>query len=122
MAQIKRLETTPKLSRVVVHGETVYLSGLTAEDKSPPTCAQCRQIFARADALLASAGSDRSKLLLVQIYLRDCADFDEMNRAWLEWLDGIAPPARITVGARFALPEIAVEIQITAAARTDGTV
>lgn len=115
MEQITHIEPTPKLSRIVVHGGTAYLSGLTAEDKSGATYAQTRQILSRADTLLQGCGSNRHKLLLVQIYLRDCADFDEMNRAWLEWIEGAVPPARVTVGATFALPEIAVEIQIIAA-------
>ncbi|RDD95289.1 RidA family protein [Paracoccus pantotrophus] len=115
MADITRHQSNEKLSRVVVHGGTVYLSGLTADDKSTDTQSQTRQILAKADLLLASVGSDRSKLLLTQIYLRDTAEFDTMNRAWIDWLDGAAPPARITVGADFALPEIRVEILFTAA-------
>lgn len=115
MTAITRHQSNQKLSRVVVHGDTVYLSGLTAEDKTVDTEAQTRQILARADGLLASVGTDRSKLLLTQIYLRDTGDFDAMNRAWIDWLGEAAPPARITVGADFALAEIRVEILFTAA-------
>jgi enamine deaminase RidA (YjgF/YER057c/UK114 family) len=115
MAMIERYHTNEKLSRIVVHQGTVYLAGLTADDKSADTRSQTEQIFAKADALLASVGSDKAKLLLTQIYLRDAAEFDAMNVAWLAWMAGTVPGARVTVGASFALPEIAVEIQIIAA-------
>ena len=68
---ITRLHNAGKLSRVVIHQGTAYLSGLTAADKSTDTADQARQIFARADELLAEAGTDRSRLLFAQIWLRD---------------------------------------------------
>ncbi|MCA0205269.1 RidA family protein [Pararhodobacter sp.] len=112
---ITRLHNTGKLSRVVLHQGTAYLSGLTAEDKSTDTADQARQIFARADALLAEAGTDRSRLLYAQIWLRDIGEFEAMNAAWLDWIGAAEPPARATVEAKFALPEIRIEIQFTAA-------
>lgn len=115
MADIKHYQSNEKLSRVVVHAGTAYLAGLTADDKSVDTYAQARQILGKADALLKSVGADRARLLLGQIWLKDTNDFDAMNRAWIEWLDGVPPPARVTVGASFALPEIRVEMQFTAA-------
>ncbi len=115
MADIQRYQSNEKLSRVVVHGDIAYLAGLTADDKSGDTYDQSRKILAKADALLKSVGTDKTRLLLGQIWLRDTEDFDAMNRAWIEWLDGAPPPARVTVGARFALPEILVEMQFTSA-------
>lgn len=115
MADIKHYQSNEKLSRVVVHGNTAYLAGLTADDKSVDAYAQSQQILGKADALLKSVGTDRTRLLLGQIWLRDTNDFDAMNRAWIEWLDGAPPPARVTVGASFALPEILVEMQFTSA-------
>ncbi|NUB45903.1 RidA family protein [Fertoebacter nigrum] len=115
MAAITRHQSNEKLSRIVVHGATAYLAGITADDKTQDTQGQTAQILLKADALLASVGSGRDKLLLAQIFLRDTGDFDTMNRAWISWLNGEAPPARVTVGADFALPEIRVEIQFTAA-------
>ena len=112
---ITRLHNAGKLSRVVIHQGTAYLSGLTAADKITDTADQARQIFARADELLAEAGTDRSRLLFAQIWLRDIGDFDAMNAAWMRWIGDVAPPARATVEARFALPEIRIEIQFTAA-------
>jgi len=115
MTKIERFDKNERLSRIVVHNGTVYLSGLTADDKKADTCGQTQRILAKADTLLESVGADRSKLLFAQIWLRDVEDFDAMNKAWVGWLDGAAPPARATVGASFALPEIRIEIQFTAA-------
>jgi enamine deaminase RidA (YjgF/YER057c/UK114 family) len=115
MAEITRYQSNEKLSRIVVHGETVYLAGLTADDKSLDTHGQTQQILRKADALLQSVGTDRTRMLLCQIWLRDTGDFDQMNKAWIDWLGGGLPPARVTIGASFALPEIRVEMQFTAA-------
>jgi enamine deaminase RidA (YjgF/YER057c/UK114 family) len=112
---ITRHESTGKLSRVVVHQGTAYLSGITAADRSVDTKGQTRQILERAGTLLAAAGTTKSRLLYVQIWLRDIGDFDAMNEAWLGWVDPDALPARATVEAKFALPDIRVEIQMVAA-------
>lgn len=115
-SEITRLHDTGKLSRVVIHQGTAYLSGITAPDRSTGTADQARQIFQRADELLADAGTDRTRLLFVQIWLRDIADFDAMNAVWLDWLGPDPRPARATVESKFALPDIRIEVQITAAA------
>jgi enamine deaminase RidA (YjgF/YER057c/UK114 family) len=115
MARIERHQKNERLSRIVVHNGTVYLSGLTADDKEADTAGQTQQILKKADTLLGSVGADRSQLLFAQIWLKDTGDFDAMNKSWVEWLDGAEPPARATVGASFALPDIRVEIQLTAA-------
>lgn len=112
---VRRLHANEKLSRIVVHNDTVYLSGITADDKRSDTYHQTVDILKKADSYLEGAGTDRTRLLLALVFLRDPDDFDAMNRAWTEWLDGSPPPARATVGATFALPEIRVEIQFTAA-------
>ena len=41
-------------------------------------------------------------------------DFKEMNSVWNTWLDPENKPARATVEAAMARPEILVEIQVTA--------
>ena len=115
MTKIERFDKNERISRIVVHNGVVYLSGLTADDKKTDTSDQTKEILEKADRLLASVGSDRSKLLVAHIWLKDVEDFDAMNKAWVTWLDGASPPARATVGATFALPGIRVEIQFTAA-------
>jgi enamine deaminase RidA (YjgF/YER057c/UK114 family) len=112
---ITRYDKNERLSRVVVHQGTAYLSGITADDKSLDTKEQTRQVLHKADEMLRKAGTDKSKLLFVQIWLKDTADFDAMKQAWSAWIDPENPPARATVGASFALHDIRVEIQFVAA-------
>lgn len=115
MNEIVRIDSNDRLSRVVIHNDIAYLSGLTADDGSADITEQTRQVLLKADRYLGLANSDKSKLLRAQIWLRDIADFDAMNVVWKEWLRGVAPPSRATVESRLALPDLLVEIQFTAA-------
>ncbi|MAU22944.1 MAG: hypothetical protein CMH13_20810 [Martelella sp.] len=110
---IQRFDKTARLSRVVVHGNTAYFSGLTADDRGKDTQGQTAEILAKADAYLKTLGVDRNAVLSATIWLRDIGDFDLMNAAWTAWID--APPARATVEAVLGLPNIRVEIQFTVA-------
>ncbi len=68
---IKRIDTNKLMSKAVVHGNTVYLSGLTASDRSLDVKGQCQQIVDAIDKYLAEAGTDKTKLLSAQIWLTD---------------------------------------------------
>lgn len=114
---IRRLGTGPRMSKVVLHAGLVYLAGQTSSGTPIPDIAgQTREVLGRIDELLAEAGSDKSRLLTVTIYLRDIADFAAMNVEWEAWLAGIPAPARATVEARLAGPDLLVEMSVIAAA------
>ena len=68
-----------------------------------------------AEALLARAGTDKSKLLMVQIFIKDLADFPALNAVWEAWLPAGHAPPRATVKADMAKPEWRVEMVVTAA-------
>ena len=74
-----------------------------------------RQVLAAIDALLSKAGSDKSRILMAQIFLTDLADFDGMNRVWDAWVVPGHTPCRATVQAALAKPDWKVEIVVTAA-------
>jgi len=112
---IRRLENGSRFCRVLTHNGTVYLAGLTADDLSGDVVQQTRETLAKIDHYLAMAGSDKSKLLTAQIWLRDIADFDRMNSVWDRWIDPAAMPVRATVEARLAGDAYRVEIMVTAA-------
>jgi enamine deaminase RidA (YjgF/YER057c/UK114 family) len=112
---IKRLETGPRMSQAVVHGNTVYLAGQVADDPKTPVAEQTRQILARIDRLLAAAGTDKSRLITANIWLADIATFSEMNSVWDKWVSPGNTPARATVQAALAAPDYKVEIMVTAA-------
>ena len=94
---IKRLYVGKTLSEAAVHNGTVYLAGQVAEDTNQNIEGQTREVLGHIDRLLAEAGSDKSCILMCQIYLADVKDFVAMNSVWNEWVaQGHAPP-RATV-------------------------
>jgi enamine deaminase RidA (YjgF/YER057c/UK114 family) len=107
---IERIEPGVRFSEVVVHGDLVFLAGHTATDETADVYEQTRDVLAQIDAHLAAAGTDKSRLLSVSIWLPDIDTFSEMNRAWDEWLDRGNMPVRATVEARLAKPGWKVEI------------
>ena len=101
---IERNHTTSRMSQCVVHGDTVYLAGQVADDGDASAGDQTRQVLEKIDGLLAEVGSDKSKLLSVQIWLTDIRDFAAMNEAWDAWVpEGQAPARRRTRARRPAL-------------------
>jgi enamine deaminase RidA (YjgF/YER057c/UK114 family) len=117
--KIERHETGPRLSRAVVHGETVYLAGIVSEQpKGKNTTEQTKEVLAQIDSLLAKAGTDKSHLLTATIWLPDMANFAEMNVVWEAWLPPGCAPARATVQAALASSDRKVEIMVVAAKRT----
>ncbi len=112
---IQRFENGARFCRVLSHNGTVYLAGMVADDTSGDVVQQTRDTLAKIEHYLTLAGSNKSKLLTTQIWLRDIADFDRMNGVWDEWIDRSAMPVRATVEARLAGDSYRVEIMVTAA-------
>jgi len=113
---IERHDVGPRMSQVVVHGDTVYLAGIVAGTTvGKSVTEQTTEILAKIDGYLAKAGTDKSKLLKVNIWLSDMSTFAEMNAVWDAWASQGNTPARATVGAQLAGPEYKVEIMVEAA-------
>jgi len=115
MTEIVRVESKKLLSKAVAHGATVYLSGLTAQDRCGGIEAQTVQILSAIDSLLAECGTNKSRLLSATIWLSDIRNRANMNDVWTAWVDPQNLPARACVEARLADPDCLVEIQVTAA-------
>jgi enamine deaminase RidA (YjgF/YER057c/UK114 family) len=113
---IERIEASKRLCEAVVHGETVYLCGQVADDLKGDIRQQTREVLANIDAMLARAGSEKSKLLAATVYLKSMDDYQAMNEVWDAWTAPGAAPARTCVGgvALFS-PEALVEITVSAA-------
>ena len=113
---IQRFDTGPRMSQVVVHGDTVYLAGVVAKTTAGESVTkQTQEVLSIIDGHLAKAGSDKSKLLTATIYLTDMKTFAEMNAVWDGWVSAGNTPARATVEAGLAAPQYSVEIMVTAA-------
>lgn len=116
MTDIVRLEAGPRMSQAVIHRGVVYLAGQVALDAPGAAVAQqTRNILRRIDALLAAAGSDKSRMLSARVWLADLRRFEEMNGVWVEWVAAGNTPTRVVVEAKLAAPQYTVEISIIAA-------
>jgi len=113
---IQRFDTGPRMSQVVIHGDTVYLAGVVASNAAGQSVTkQTQDVLAIIDGHLKKAGSDKSKLLTATIYLTDMKTFAEMNAVWDGWVSAGNTPARATVEAKLASPQYNVEIMVAAA-------
>ena len=111
---ITRIDSGPRMSEAVIHGGKVYLSGFVAES-GVTVAEQTADILAQIDETLAKAGSDKTKLLKVNIWLTDITTIGEMNSVWDKWAVAGSTPARATVEAKLALPEWKIEVMVEAA-------
>jgi len=114
MSAILRKGSNPVLSNSVEYHGFVYLAGITADDLSQDVSGQTQQILAKIDAALEEHGTDKTRLLQAQVWLKDIRDRDALNRLWVSWLPAGGAPVRACVEANMADPRHLVEIMITA--------
>ncbi|SDO55973.1 RidA family protein [Desulforhopalus singaporensis] len=112
---VNRMETAERMSKIVIHNETIYLCGQVADNTGESVGPQTENMLAKVDNLLEMAGSNRKNILSATIYLRDMKDFAEMNSVWDKWVPAGHAPARACVEARMARPDLLVEISVIAA-------
>lgn len=108
----------PVISYAAVHGDIVYLCGMTANPNEPlgDVKQQTRDVLAVVDRMLAAAGTSKSSLLTAQVWLTDMDDFAAHNDAWNEWVDQANPPVRACLQSpRLWHAGLKVEIMVTAA-------
>lgn len=114
---IERRHTGPRMSQVVIHNRTVYLSGQVATNAPGKSVReQTLDILSIIDGLLGEANSDKSLVLSATVWLTDMGTFGEMNQVWEGWIVPGKPPARATVESpHLAAPEYKIEIALIAA-------
>jgi len=116
MAEIKRIETSARLSRAVVYNGVAYLAGQTSVDRAPDIRVQTRDALSRIDARLAQLGTDKSRLLTALIMVKNMKDdFAGMNEIWDAWTAPGAAPTRASLEANLSGSDALVEIIVTAA-------
>jgi len=112
---VQRFHVGKRLSDMAIHNGVAYLAGQVPDDASQDMGGQTAQVLATIDRLLAEAGTDKTRILMAQIFIANMAEFAAMNQAWDAWVaDGHAPP-RATIESRLANPDFKVEIVVTAA-------
>jgi enamine deaminase RidA (YjgF/YER057c/UK114 family) len=113
MSKIIRTEPNKILSKAVEYHGFVYVQGCTAKDLTKDVKGQTAETLAQIDAILEAHGTDKTRLLQAQIWLKDIRDRDAMNEIWTAWLPADGAPARACVEANMADPRILVEIMVT---------
>lgn len=117
-ADIKRMNPTPNFNQIVIHNDTVYLSGQIATAAACPdrsAAGQTKFILNNIDSLLEQAGTNKSRVLTASIWVTDVADLGVVNETWAGWIDPENKPARACVQSGLITPDLLVEVQVTAA-------
>lgn len=115
MANIIKLDSNDTLSEIAIHNGVVYLAGQVPDNDDLDIVGQTREVLNNIDKALAKAGTDKSKLLTAQVFIKDLKDFEQFNSEYTAWMAGITPPTRATVQANLVNPNWLVEIVVTAA-------
>ena len=112
---VKRLHTTSRFCEVAISGNLVHLAGQLADDTTQDIRSQTEQTLANIDRFLADAGTNKSHILSVIIFLKDIEkDYATMNEVWDAWIDPKNPPARTCVESKLYSPNVLVEMTVTA--------
>lgn len=111
---IKRIEPGPHFAAAVAAAGQLHISGTVARTHNASIEVQTREVLERLDELMAAAGTDKSRLISVTVYLPHIRDYEAMNRVWDDWVDTAQKPARATVEARLAIESLRVEMSAIA--------
>lgn len=103
------------MSSAVVHNGILTTMGVI-DTTGKDLITQTKNILAHIDKLLEEGGTDKSKLLTANIWLKDIqSGFGPMNSVWVNWIDGDNKPVRACTQAELAISTLLIEIQVTAA-------
>lgn len=100
-------------------GSLVFTAGQVALDREGNLVgkgdvkAQTRQVLKNLQAVLEEGGATLADVMKTTVYLADISHFADMNGVYAEFF-GDQKPARTTVEARLARPELLVEIEAIA--------
>jgi len=112
---VERLHVSSRFCEVAISGNLVHLAGQLADDTSQDIRSQTQQTLANIDRFLADAGTDKTQILSVIIFLKDIEqDYAAMNEVWDAWVLQGHAPARTCVESKLYAPEVLVEMTVTA--------
>ena len=114
MSRIIRTEPNAVLAKAVEFHGFVYVQGCTAQTLSKDIRGQTEEVLNQIDTILETHGTDKTRLLQAQIWLKDISDREAMNTVWSAWLPEGGAPARACVQAHMADSRHLVEIMVTA--------
>ncbi len=92
---IKRYQVGSRMSQAVAAGGLLYVAGQVADARKASLEEQTHDVLGKIEVLLKEAGTDKSKLVAVNVFLPQIGDFDAMNAVYDRWIDPrIRPPGR----------------------------
>lgn len=112
---IERYDSGSRMSQAVACSGLVHVAGQVADNRKASVEQQTQEVLAKILALIERAGSSKSRIVAVNVFLPHITDFDAMNSVWDKWIDPENPPARACVEARLADPDLRVEMTAVAA-------
>ena len=112
--EIRRIDTTAKLSKVVVANGFAFISGQVGKSCDASARTQAEEIFAKADGYLAQAGTSKDKLVSATVWVKDLNELPEINAAWEAWIPNGTAPSRSCVQSTPASSQFAVAIAFVA--------
>ncbi|QDH16970.1 RidA family protein [Swingsia samuiensis] len=112
MSHIIRTEPNAILSKAVEYHGFIFTQGVTAEDLSQPIDQQVKSVLKQLDVILEEHGTDNTRILQAQIWLKNIKDREALNTLWSAWIPQGQSPARACVQAEMADPNMLVEIML----------
>jgi len=114
VGSIVKSDEVPLFSGHTIHGNTVYIAGKGAHFEGG-IAAHTDHVLNELEKELKKAGSSMDKVLKVNVYLHDLADYHGMNKVYRGRF-GENPPVRTTVAVYGGVPgDSLVEIDCIAA-------
>jgi enamine deaminase RidA (YjgF/YER057c/UK114 family) len=113
MSRINLTDASPILAKAVEYHGFVYTQGMVTRDAALDIKGQVRDVLQQIDDVLEIHGTDNTRILQAQIWLKNIADRAALNEVWSAWLPEGQAPARAVVQAELADPAWLVEIMVT---------
>lgn len=112
---VERLHISKRFSEIAIAGNLVHLAGQLATDVELDIKGQTQQTLDIIDQFLADAGTDKSHIMSVTIYLKDIEkDYAAFNEIWDAWVADIEVLPRTCVEAKLYDPRVLVEMTVVA--------
>jgi enamine deaminase RidA (YjgF/YER057c/UK114 family) len=111
---INRYEANAVYSKVVEANGFVYTAGIVPIDLSRDAKGQAEEVLAEIERLLKVAGTDKSKVVMTNLWLNDIRHREAVNEVWTKWTGGKNAPARATVEAKLIDPRMIIEVAVIA--------
>ncbi|OJY12299.1 MAG: hypothetical protein BGP05_10810 [Rhizobiales bacterium 62-47] len=89
----------PTRSKMVISNGHIFCN-IAPANKGPSTLSQAMDALSILDERLKEAGSSKSKIISVSIFVANIGEKEEINAAWDAWVDKANPPIRACIGAQ----------------------